>query len=76
MKKQTLKQAITTAERMGALRCGLGGCPQGGWPETRQAMERIEDCLPRREMRTYALQDFVDALYTVDHAGRYQVRHF
>lgn len=50
----------------------LEGCPEGGWPETQQALRRLSEELPRREARTYSLAAFVDAVYTVDGAGRYR----
>lgn len=49
-------------------RCGLDGCPQGGWPETAQAIRRIDDEIPRG----VGVGDVIDALYRVDHAGRYR----
>lgn len=74
-RKQTLRQAVSAvvADRI-RLRCGLTGCPEGGWSETRQALERLEDELPAREDRAYAIQEFVVAVYQIDHAGRYEVR--
>jgi hypothetical protein len=51
---------------------GLDGCPEGGWPETRQAIDRLAEILPQSANRTYSLWDVVRALYTVDHAGRYR----
>jgi len=73
-RKQTLKQAVklALAGDLPVMRCGLAGCPVGGWAETQQAMTRIADELPRE--RGYKLEDLIDALYTVDSAGRYEVR--
>ena len=69
-RKETLRQAVHLA-RSGrrAVRCGLTGCPVGGWPETAQAMRRLADELPRE--RRYTVAQLVDALYCVDFAGRY-----
>lgn len=72
-KIETLNQRLAIIRRDG-LRCGLGGCPLGGWPETRQALLRLEDDLPRREHRDYTIWQLVDSLYEVDHAGRYRRR--
>ena len=73
-RKQGLRGALQAIRRgkLDITRCGLAGCPVGGWPETRQAMSRIEDELPRD--RTYTVQQIVDAVYTEDHAGRWQLR--
>lgn len=49
----------------------LSGCPTGGWPETKQALLRIADWLPAQ--RSYTVYQFVDAVYIVDHACRYQL---
>lgn len=74
--KETLKHAVAKFHlgRGGYARGGLAGCPAGGWPETEQAFRRIADALPLRDMRSYTVQQFVEACYFVDHAGRYQVR--
>jgi hypothetical protein len=74
MGMQTLKQAIAKANR-GEIR-GIGsldGCPVGGWPETEQAKRQILDSLPSKSDRKYALQELIDALYTVSN-DRYQLR--
>jgi hypothetical protein len=73
MRKQTLKQAVA-AVRAGkiVLRCGLDGCPVGGWPETEQAKLRLAEELPRRSERSYSVDDLISALYVVDFAGRYR----
>lgn len=73
MKRETLHQRLAIIRRDG-LRCGLGGCPLGGWPETRQALLRLEDDLPRREHRDYTIWQLVDSLYVVNDAGRYEWR--
>lgn len=52
----------------------LDGCPVGGWGETQQAFQRLEDDLPLRSMRAYTIAEFVAAAYTVDHADRYRTR--
>ena len=72
-RRESLRQRLTIIARTG-LRCGLAGCPVGGWGETDQAMRRLEEDLPRRSERTYSLADVVSALYYVDHADRYRVR--
>lgn len=73
MKRETLHQRLAIIRRDG-LRCGLDGCPVGGWPETQQALLRLADDIPRREHRDYDTYQLVDALYVVDHAGRYRRR--
>jgi hypothetical protein len=61
------------AGRLGAAhRCGLDGCPVGGWPETEQAIRRLADELPAA--RSYSTSALIDAVYLVDHAGRYRTR--
>lgn len=50
----------------------LTGCPAGGWSETSQAIARIRDALPLSVARAYSIWQLIDALYRVDHAGRYQ----
>lgn len=78
MAKQTLKAAvelITSGRGMqDVFRCGIDGCPVGGWPETEQAMSRLCDVLPHLSERTYLAAQLVDRLYTVDHADRYRLR--
>jgi hypothetical protein len=53
---------------------GLVGCPEGGWAKTAQAKRALYDEVPRRAERSYTFYDLVDAVLTVDHAGRYQWR--
>jgi hypothetical protein len=72
-KRETLKQAVARIRRRG-LRCGLDGCPEGSWPETRQALLRLQDELPPPAARTYTFWDVVEALYVVDHNDRWRVR--
>lgn len=52
----------------------LDGCPEGGWPETQQALTDIEGWLPSRSERAYGVGEFVGALYEVDGAGRYRAK--
>ena len=77
-KKQTLAQAVALVRTSRGLhdvtRCGLGGCPVGGWPETEQAIGRIEEALPLRSERSYTVDNIIGALYEIDHAGRYRYR--
>ena len=73
MKRETLNQRLAIIRRDG-IGCGLDGCPVGGWPETRQALLRLSDDLPRREHRNYDLYQLVDALYVVNDADRYEWR--
>lgn len=75
-RRQSLRQALTQVRsgKIRVTRCGLDGCPVGGWGETRQAMDRIQAELPHRSLRTYTLTEIVDALYTVDGADRYRLR--
>lgn len=77
--KQTLVHALrlicSGRGLQGVTRCGLDGCPTGGWPETRQAIRRMEEELPFATQRTYTVYDLIGALYTIDHAtGRYKYR--
>jgi hypothetical protein len=51
---------------------GLAGCPEGGWGETQQAMDRMRGELPFE--RAFTAREVIDALYLVDTNGRYQVR--
>lgn len=74
-RRTTLRDALRSQRLVAAIhRCGLAGCPEGGWPETQQAMRRIADELPLRDTRAYRVHDVVDALYAIDHAGRYCAR--
>lgn len=74
-RKQSLDAAVR-AVREGRIRltCGLAGCPEGGWPETQQAMRRLAEELPMRDARSYHVSDLVYRIYEVDSAGRYRVR--
>lgn len=78
MGKQSLKQAVklvrTGKGLHGVTRCGLDGCPVGGWPETQQALHCMVDELPHREERSYTVHDLIAELYDVDHADRYRYR--
>ncbi len=72
-KKQTIEQALRREPILRALG-QLIGCPVGGWAETTQAMQRIDDELPRREERAYTRNGLIDAALTVDQADRYRWR--
>jgi hypothetical protein len=77
MRKQSLKQAIRIIDAGGmgdVLRCGLDGCPEGGWPETKQAILRMCEELPPRSERSYTVYDIIEVFYYVDHADRYRLR--
>lgn len=79
MHKQTLKQAIhlgrTGKDKALARALGyLDGCPTGAWAATEQARREILGELPLREFRAYSLDQFIEAAYTIDHAGRYRPR--
>lgn len=78
MTKQTLTEAVELVRTNRGLhnvtRCGLGGCPVGGWAETQQAIRRITEELPMPNERSYTTHELIDALYEVDSAGRYQYR--
>lgn len=74
-RRQSLQAAVRAAKSgalRGVYRCGLSGCPEGGWAETAQAIRRIADELPRK--RSYTVGALIARLYRVDHAGRYRVR--
>lgn len=77
-RKQSLRQAIQLIRSGRGLqevtRCGIGGCPVGGWAETEQAMRRVSEELPLRSERSYSVDELISALYYVDAAGRYQYR--
>jgi hypothetical protein len=75
MKCISLKVWLSKEQNRIAVRsCGLGGCPEGGWGETAQAMGEIRGELPRRNERSFTVREAVDALYLVDKSGRYQVK--
>jgi hypothetical protein len=74
---QTLSQAVylasTNQSRSLVLAANaLIGCPVGGWPETVQARQRILDELPLRSQRAYTIEQWVDAVYRVDHTDHYR----
>ena len=70
-----LKQWLAKeANRAAVRRCGLAGCPEGGWAETDQAWRRITEELPFRDERAFTVAEVVDALYLVDEGGRYRLR--
>jgi hypothetical protein len=74
-KKESLNQRIAKIRKGEfTLRCGLDGCPEGGWPETQQAISRLAEDLPHRSERSYTTSELIGAVYEIDHAGRYRIR--
>jgi hypothetical protein len=76
MKKQTLIQAthlalIGKSRALQSAAHALLGKPAGGWAETRQALLELRDELPMRHSRSYTVNHFVDAVYTLDASDRY-----
>lgn len=68
---QTLTQALhlaTTGKSAALTRAAnyLIGLPEGGWPETMQARERILAELPIRSERSYTLSEWIAAAYRVE----------
>lgn len=74
-KLETLAERLAIFRRNG-LPCGnvLEGCPEGGWAETRQAIMRLRDEIPRPDCRDYTIWQLIAALYDVDSADRYRRR--
>jgi hypothetical protein len=78
-KRRTLVNAVRRAYSdddlalQGAIN-DLEGCPAGGWPQTRQALRRISEELPRREERSYEREDFIESCFDLDVAERYRRR--
>jgi hypothetical protein len=72
-RRETLQRRMAIIARDG-LRCGLAGCPVGGWGETRQAVARLRDELPDRSDRSYTVWDVIAVCYRLSHSGRYQWR--
>lgn len=72
-RRESLRTRLAKIARDG-VNCGLDGCPVGGWAETRQAIARLVDDLPFPAERNYTVHQIIDALYTIDHADRYQIR--
>lgn len=74
--KQTLRKAVYQCLTGRGLReaLQLDGCPVGGWPETEQAWNVLLNALPVRDLRSYTVNEFVDAVYRVDSAHRYRAR--
>ena len=68
--RETLKKRL----QKGGIPLFLLGCPEGGWPETAQARREILDALPARTARAYSVQNYIDAVYSIDGAGRYVLR--
>jgi hypothetical protein len=79
MRQQTLVQAVHlaltgTSRSLARAASALDGCPPGGWPETEQAWCRVRDELPLRRDRSYTIDHFVDAVYSISESERYRVR--
>jgi hypothetical protein len=79
--KQTLKQAVYLAHKgkdaaLYRAASYLSGCPEGGWGETVQAVANIRDELPLRSLRSYSVDQFIAAIYYLDHADRFVQRPF
>ena len=70
---KTIKQALTQPHVRRALN-GLVGCPEGGWGETQQALQQIQNALPRREERDYSCRELISTALTLNHANRYAWR--
>lgn len=71
--RQTLDQAVYLAksgksESLSRAASHLDGLPVGGWPKTEEAMQRTIDDLPWAFDRSYTCRQFVEALYTIEHA--------
>jgi len=73
MARQSLKVALKNNSVRRAIG-GLVGCPVGQWAETAQSMSRLRDDIPRRDARSYTVDELVAAALTIDHADRYQWR--
>lgn len=74
-RRQSIRAALQSQTVIRAAKtCGLAGCPVGSWPETQQAMRRLEDALPGHWARSYEPAEIVAALFEVDGADRYRVR--
>lgn len=78
---QTLEQALFLArseKSRDLVRAAnaLLNLPEGGWPDTRQAIESILAALPVRSERTYTLAEWIAAAYRVEPqhnaAGRFR----
>lgn len=71
-----LKQWLSKEKNRAAVRrCGLGGCPEGGWGETEQARHRIVEVLPHRTERSFTVDEVIDSLYAVNPiTGRYGLK--
>ncbi len=78
MATQTLEQAIHLAKsgkshELRSAAVALEGLPVGGWGETEQARrEGVLGQLPLRSQRSYTIDQFISAVYTVDQADRYR----
>lgn len=70
--KETLAQRLRIIDRNGLPGISLDGCPVGGWAQTQQAMQRLEDSLPAADERNYTVAALVRACYREDSAGRYR----
>jgi hypothetical protein len=66
-----LKAWLSKEEHRAAVhRCGLAGCPEGGWGETEAAKGRIFDELPFKDERAFTVHEVVDALFVVNKITR------
>lgn len=73
MKKETLKSALNIFRSgRGYCRSGLAGLPVAD-ARADQAIAQLKNDLPLREFRAYSVSQFIDAAYTVDPQGRYQI---
>ena len=75
--KMTIKQAkllADTGKSKDLARAAniMTGCPRGGWAETEQARTRLGDLLPASADRSFTKQQWLDEMYVLDHAERYQ----
>ena len=68
-----IKKAIQAKDVVRALN-QLVGCPDGGWPETKQAIRALAEALPALAERRYSVYDVIDAALCLDHADRYRWR--
>lgn len=74
IRKISLKDWLRSEKNQELVRkCGLAGCPVGGWPQTAQAIRRIQDEIPHSEQRTFSVYSVINALYRVEN-DRYVLR--
>lgn len=75
----TIKQAIflinsSDASNLKRAAIALDGLPEGGWPETAQAIMRLTNELPVRSNRDWSVRDLIKEAFYVDHAMRYRLK--